>query len=236
MVHCGFEPSAALGINSKFGDTFKSDDLGVPIETDAVKPTLVTGATGFIGWHVARKLLARGDKVRALVRRSEQSAGTGCGESCQGDLRDPESLERAVAGCGVVFHVAADYRLWAQGSGVSCYRSNVEGTRNLLNAARECRGGASGLYQHGGLHRDSRRTDLGERETPEVRFEEMTGPTSVRNFRPSRWRWIRRRRVSGGDRESDGADGRSRFQAHAHRQDRGGFCEGRDAGVSSIPA
>ncbi len=100
-----------------------------------MKPTLVTGATGFIGWHVARRLLARGDRVRALVRPSSRVRELD-GEVVTGDLRDPESLERAVAGCGVVFHVAADYRLWAKDPG-ELYRSNVEGTRNLLTAARD---------------------------------------------------------------------------------------------------
>jgi len=57
------------------------------------------------------------------------------GEIVVGDLRDPDSLERAVAGCAVVYHVAADYRLWAKDPS-ELYRSNVEGTRNLLEAAR----------------------------------------------------------------------------------------------------
>ena len=57
-------------------------------------------------------------------------------ERVTGDLRDPESLERAVKGCGAVFHVAADYRLWARDA-KEMYRSNVEGTRNLLAAARK---------------------------------------------------------------------------------------------------
>jgi dihydroflavonol-4-reductase len=101
-----------------------------------LKPTLVTGATGFIGWHVARKLLARGDQVRALARPSSQVRELEV-EVVRGDLRDPESLERAAAGCGAVFHVAADYRLWAKDPR-DLYRSNVEGTRNLLTAARKC--------------------------------------------------------------------------------------------------
>jgi dihydroflavonol-4-reductase len=99
-----------------------------------VKPTLVTGATGFIGWHVARKLLARGHTVRALVRPGSKVRELEV-EEVTGDLRDRESLERAVAGCGLVFHVAADYRLWAKDPS-ELYRSNVEGTRNLLTAAR----------------------------------------------------------------------------------------------------
>jgi dihydroflavonol-4-reductase len=100
-----------------------------------VRPTLVTGATGFLGWHVANKLLARGERVRALVRTTSRVRELD-GEVVTGDLRDPESLERAVAGCSVVYHVAADYRLWAKDSS-ELYRSNVEGTRNLLTAARD---------------------------------------------------------------------------------------------------
>ena len=99
-----------------------------------MKPTLVTGATGFIGWHVARKLLARGDRVRALVRPSSRIRELET-ETVTGDLRDPESLGRAVSGCGVVFHVAADYRLWARDAG-ELFRSNVDGTSNILKAAQ----------------------------------------------------------------------------------------------------
>ncbi len=100
-----------------------------------MKPTLVTGATGFIGWHVARRLLARGEIVRALVRPGSKVRELEV-EVVTGDLRDPDSLDRAVAGCGVVFHVAADYRLWAKDPS-ELFRSNVEGTRNMLEAARK---------------------------------------------------------------------------------------------------
>ena len=99
-----------------------------------MKPTLVTGASGFLGWHVARLLVERGHSVRALVRPSSKIRELDV-EPCTGDLRDPASVERAVAGCGLVFHVAADYRLWAADSG-ELYRSNVDGTRNILQAAR----------------------------------------------------------------------------------------------------
>lgn len=99
-----------------------------------MKPTLVTGATGFVGWHVARLLEERGHKVRALVRPSARLRELDA-EPVIGDLRDPSSLEKAAAGCGVVFHVAADYRLWVKDSN-ELYGSNVDGTRNLLNAAR----------------------------------------------------------------------------------------------------
>jgi dihydroflavonol-4-reductase len=99
-----------------------------------VKPVLVTGATGFVGWHVARKLMERGAKVRALARDPKRLRELDA-EAVAGDLRDAGSLERAVAGCGVVYHVAADYRLWAKDPS-ELYRSNVDGTRNLLNAAQ----------------------------------------------------------------------------------------------------
>jgi len=99
-----------------------------------MKPTLVTGASGFIGWHVARLLTERGHRVRALVRPSSKLRELEV-EPVTGDLRDAESLERAVAGCGLVFHVAADYRLWSRDSN-ELYRSNVEGTRNVLETAR----------------------------------------------------------------------------------------------------
>ena len=102
-----------------------------------MKPILVTGATGFIGWHVAKQLLARGEKVRALVRPASKLRELDA-EIAIGDLRDPESLGRAVAGCATVYHVAADYRLWAKDKS-ELYRSNVEGTRNLLEAARNAR-------------------------------------------------------------------------------------------------
>lgn len=100
-----------------------------------MKPTLVTGATGFVGWHVARMLLDRGRRVRALARDPARIRELDGIEAVRGDLRDSESLARAVEGCGVVFHVAADYRLWTRDPG-AMFRSNVEGTRNLLDAAK----------------------------------------------------------------------------------------------------
>lgn len=101
-----------------------------------MKPTLVTGASGFVGWHVAWKLLERGHTVRALVRKTSRLRELDGVEPVTGDLRDRDSLRRAAAGCGLVFHVAADYRLWAP-EPRELYDSNVNGTRNLLEAARE---------------------------------------------------------------------------------------------------
>jgi dihydroflavonol-4-reductase len=99
-----------------------------------LRPTLVTGASGFVGWHVARLLIERGHQVRALVRPSSAIPELDL-ERVTGDLRDPASLERAAAGCGLVFHVAADYRLWSKNPH-ELYQSNVDGTRNMLSAAR----------------------------------------------------------------------------------------------------
>jgi dihydroflavonol-4-reductase len=99
-----------------------------------MKPALVTGASGFLGWHVARVLLDRGYAVRALVRPGSHVNELDV-EAVPGDLRDAASLDRAVAGCGLVFHAAADYRLWAKNPD-ELYRSNVDGTRNLLEASR----------------------------------------------------------------------------------------------------
>jgi len=98
----------------------------------------LTGATGFVGSHVARSLAAQGADLRLLVRpasdlRNIQELQA---ERVIGDLRDTASLKKAVAGCDVIFHVAADYRLWVRDP-EQMYRSNVEGTRAILEAARE---------------------------------------------------------------------------------------------------
>ncbi len=102
-------------------------------------PTLVTGATGFIGYHVARRLVERGEAVRCLVRAgSDTSRLTPLGvELAVGDLRDPASLRAACAGCRTLYHVAADYRLWTPRP-EELYQVNVDGTRALLEAAEGC--------------------------------------------------------------------------------------------------
>jgi dihydroflavonol-4-reductase len=102
--------------------------------------TLVTGATGFLGSHVARALAARGENVRVLVRpSSDLRALVGLdAERVIGDLKDRASLVRALEGVQRVFHVAADYRLWARNTR-EIHESNVTGTQNLLDAARSAR-------------------------------------------------------------------------------------------------
>jgi dihydroflavonol-4-reductase len=145
-----------------------------------MKPTLVTGATGFVGWHVARKLLDRGQRVRVLARDPARIRELDGVEPARGDLRDPDSLARAVAGCGLVFHVAADYRLWTREPD-EMFRSNVDGTRNLLAAAKSAgvervvytsTVGCIGMPNDGGL---------GDERSP-VGIEEMTGPYKRSKF------------------------------------------------------
>jgi dihydroflavonol-4-reductase len=97
----------------------------------------VTGATGFLGSHVARVLADQGADLRLLVRPSSDLRNVEGlnADRVLGDLRDSASIAKALSGCDVVFHVAADYRLWVRDPD-EMYRSNVEGTRSLLQAAR----------------------------------------------------------------------------------------------------
>jgi dihydroflavonol-4-reductase len=98
----------------------------------------VTGATGFVGSHVARVLADQGADLRLLVRSTSNPKNIEGvrADRVVGDLRDVASLEKAMSGCDTVFHVAADYRLWIHDP-EQMYRSNVEGTRAILQAARK---------------------------------------------------------------------------------------------------
>jgi dihydroflavonol-4-reductase len=98
----------------------------------------VTGATGFLGSHVARVLGEQGADLRLLVRSTSNLRNLEGikAETATGDLRDPSSLEKGMSGCDTVFHVAADYRLWVRDP-AEMYRSNVAGTKAILDAARK---------------------------------------------------------------------------------------------------
>jgi len=100
--------------------------------------SFLTGATGFLGSHVARVLADQGSDLRLLVRPTSNLKNIEGlrADTVIGDLRDPASLDKAMSGCDTVFHVAADYRLWVRDP-AEMYRSNVEGTRALIEAARK---------------------------------------------------------------------------------------------------
>ena len=97
----------------------------------------MTGATGFVGGALARALAARGVAPRLLVRANSDPTNIAQipGERVVGDLTDPASLARAVAGCRQVFHVAADYRIWVPDP-AAMLRANVDGSAALVRAAQ----------------------------------------------------------------------------------------------------
>jgi dihydroflavonol-4-reductase len=98
----------------------------------------VTGATGFVGSHVARVLAEQGANLRLLVRKTSRTENIANvpGERVIGDLTEVASLKQGMAGCEAVFHVAADYRLWTRNPH-EMYAANVEGTRAIIKAAQE---------------------------------------------------------------------------------------------------
>jgi dihydroflavonol-4-reductase len=102
-----------------------------------MKPTLVTGANGHIGNNICRLLVARGERVRAMMRRTADPAplaGLDV-EIVHGDIMDPASTARAVDGCGRVYHTAAGFLMWSKDPERDIIRPSVDGTRNVLEAA-----------------------------------------------------------------------------------------------------
>ena len=135
------------------------------------KLALVTGGNGFVGCHVVRALIARGDRVRVLAREdADLSALAGLTvEIVRGDLRHFDSVERAVKGCVEVYHVAADYRLWLTDP-APMYATNVDGTKHVVRAATAANVsrivytstvGALGI-PHGGVGREDTPASLAE--------------------------------------------------------------------------
>ena len=98
----------------------------------------MTGATGFVGGHVARAYAAQGAELRLLTRNTSNLEGLSsiAAEQVVGDLRQPEGLRLGLQGCDVLVHIAADYRLWVRDP-EEMYSANVTGTRELLRLARE---------------------------------------------------------------------------------------------------
>ncbi len=143
--------------------------------------TLVTGAAGFLGSHVARQLVARGETVRVLVRASSSNRAISdlSLEYVTGDLRDAASLDRAMAGVKRVYHVAADYRLWAKRK-QDIYDSNVGGTKNLLAAAKRA-GVEQLIYTSTVATIAVDRPEL-PNEFTDARLEEMVG-----HYKRSKW-------------------------------------------------
>jgi dihydroflavonol-4-reductase len=143
--------------------------------------TLVTGAAGFLGSHVTRQLVARGESVRVLVRPSSSNRAISdlSLEYVTGDLRDAASLDRAMQGVDRVFHVAADYRLWARKS-QEIYDSNVGGTKNLLDAAKRA-GVKQLIYTSTVATIAVDRSELPS-ESTDSKLEEMVG-----HYKRSKW-------------------------------------------------
>ena len=143
--------------------------------------TLVTGAAGFLGSHVARQLVARGDNVRVLMRPSSTNRAIAdlSLEYVTGDLRDPASLDRAMKDVKRVFHVAADYRLWARRK-QDIYDSNVGGTKNLLDAAK--RAGVEQLIYTSTVATIAVDRPQHPNEFTDAKLEEMVG-----HYKRSKW-------------------------------------------------
>jgi dihydroflavonol-4-reductase len=143
---------------------------------------LVTGGTGFVGANLVRELLARGATVRVLARPGgDRRALQGCAvEIAEGDLLDAPSVQRAVAGARHVYHVAADYRLWAPDPR-ALFRANVDGTRHVLRAAAEAGAGRIVYTSTVGALGIPKDGAPGDEATP-VSLGDMVGPYKASKF------------------------------------------------------
>ena len=165
------------------------DCLRIWLERARVR-VFITGATGFVGGHVARRYAAEGASLRLLTRQTSRLdllAGIDA-ETVTGDLREPEKLRSALVGCDALVHVAADYRLWVRDP-ERCMRPMSTGTRELLTLAREA---GSGVWSTPRAWRRWGSSKMG-------RSWMRTSPVSLRNDRPLQtveisWRSRRRSR------------------------------------------
>lgn len=136
FVHNGLTPFPAVMELQPYAFRVDAGEARARPGGGVIMRAVVTGATGFVGSAVARRLLRDDHHVRVLARpgsdrRNLQSLDV---EVVEGDLTDAASLARLCEGCDALFHVAADYRLWAP-EPEQLYKTNVEGTRSLLEAA-----------------------------------------------------------------------------------------------------
>ena len=142
----------------------------------------LTGATGFVGSHVARAYAQRGAKLRLLTRSTSNLASLEgvAADTVTGDLRNAESLRTALTGCDALVHVAADYRLWVPDP-TDMYKANVDGTRDLLRIAREV-GVAKVVYTSSVATMGFTKTDtIVDEQTP------VTEADMIGHYKRSKW-------------------------------------------------
>jgi dihydroflavonol-4-reductase len=144
--------------------------------------TFVTGATGFLGSHVARVLADCGAKLRLLARPTSdlRNLESVPADVVKGDLRDPQSFACALSGCDTLFHVAADYRIWVRDPD-EMFRSNVEGTRSLLDFARKA-GIRRTVYTSSVATMGFTSTGVPANENSPVALDHMIGPYKRSKF------------------------------------------------------
>jgi nucleoside-diphosphate-sugar epimerase len=121
----------------------------VDMDSAGDKKKLVIGASGFLGSHVTRQLVATGADVRVMLRRTSSTKGIDDldVERCYGDILDDDALRAAMTGCDVVYYCVVDARMWLRDP-EPLFRTNVEGLRHVLDAAVGARSKEVRIHQH----------------------------------------------------------------------------------------